>query len=145
MVSCKYFQNYLSRQNFSVSNIFFYDHYSKLFKHLTKVTWSKISTPIQPRGVHCVRGQSGFFNLAQTEGNMQIKFDLKLSVYSLGVDIWLLSFKFNSGLIGWPPQPPRERVPKINKIVGFWWSIPNLETRVGHFGAMVDGNINLHA
>ena len=36
---------------------------------------------------HCVRGQSGFFNLAQTEGNMQIKFDLMLSVYSLGLDI----------------------------------------------------------
>ena len=28
-----------------------------------------------------------FFNLAQTEGNMQIKFDLKLFVYSLGVEI----------------------------------------------------------
>ena len=37
--------------------------------------------------IHCVRGQSGFFNLALTEGNMQIKFDLKLSVYSLGLDI----------------------------------------------------------
>ena len=37
--------------------------------------------------IHCVRGQSGFLNLALTEGNMQIKFDLKLSVYSLGVDI----------------------------------------------------------
>ena len=37
--------------------------------------------------VHCVREQSGFFDLAQTERNMQIKFDLKLSGYSLGVDI----------------------------------------------------------
>ena len=37
--------------------------------------------------LHCVRGQSVFFNLALTEGNMQIKFDLKLTVYSLGVDI----------------------------------------------------------
>jgi hypothetical protein len=25
----------------------------------------------------------------------------------------------NFGDIGWPPQPPRERVPKINKKVGF--------------------------
>ena len=31
--------------------------------------------------LHCVRGQSGFFNLALTEGNMQVKFDLKLTVY----------------------------------------------------------------
>ena len=37
--------------------------------------------------LHCVRGQSGFYNLALTEENMQNKFDLKLSVYSLGVDI----------------------------------------------------------
>ena len=35
----------------------------------------------------CPRAKCFFFNLAQTEGNMQIKFDLKLSVYSLGVDI----------------------------------------------------------
>ena len=42
---------------------------------------------LQYTDVHCVRGQSGFFNLAQTEGNMQIKLDLKLSVHSLGVDI----------------------------------------------------------
>ena len=37
--------------------------------------------------IHCVRGQSGFFDLVLTERNMQIKFDLRLSVYSLGVDI----------------------------------------------------------
>ena len=37
--------------------------------------------------LHSVRGQSVFLNLALTEENMQIKFDLKLSVYSLGLDI----------------------------------------------------------
>ena len=93
--------------------------------------------------VHSVRGQSGFFNLALTERNMQVKFDLKLSVYSLGLDIWPLSFKFNFGLMGWPQQPPRERVPKINRTEGFRWSIPHWETRMGHFGTMVDGNIKL--
>ena len=93
--------------------------------------------------LHRVRGQSVFFNLVLTERNMQVEFDLKLSVYSLGVDIWLLSFKFNFGLMGWPPQPPRERVQKINKIVGFWWSIPHWKTRIGHFGAIVDENIKL--
>ena len=93
--------------------------------------------------LHCVRGQSGFFDLVLTERNMQIKFDLRLSVYSLGVDIWLLSFKFNFGLMGWPLQPPRERVPKINKIVGFWWSILHYETRIGHFSVMVDEKIYL--
>ena len=93
--------------------------------------------------IHSVRGQNGFFNLVLTERNVHVKFDLMLSVYSLGLDIWLLTFEFNFGLIGWPSQPPRERVPKINKIVGFWWSIPHWETRIDHFGAMVDGNIKL--
>ena len=37
--------------------------------------------------LHCVRGQSGFFDLVLTERNMQVEFDLKLSGYSLGVDI----------------------------------------------------------
>ena len=54
-------------------------------------------------------GRVVFYNLALTEENMLNNFDLKLSVYSLGLDICLLSFKFNSGLMGWPPQPPRER------------------------------------
>ena len=72
--------------------------------------------------IHSVRRQSVFFNLTLTERNMQIKFYLKLSVYSLDLDIWPLTFEFNFGLIGWPPQPPRERVPKINKILYFWWS-----------------------
>ena len=93
--------------------------------------------------LHSVQGQSGFFNLVLTERNMQVKYDLKLSVYSLGLEIWLLSFKFNFGLMGWPQQPPRERVPKFNKIVGFWWSISHWETRIDHFGAMVDGNIKV--
>ena len=37
--------------------------------------------------IHSVRGQSGFFNLVLTERNMKVKFDLKLSVYSLGTEI----------------------------------------------------------
>ena len=37
--------------------------------------------------VHSVRGQSGFFNLVLTERNMQVKYDLKLSVYSLDLEI----------------------------------------------------------
>ena len=32
-------------------------------------------------------GKVFFFNLALTERNMQIEFNLKLSVYSLGLDI----------------------------------------------------------
>jgi hypothetical protein len=40
------------------------------------------------KSVHSVRGQSDFFfNLALMEKNMQVKFDLKLSVYSLVLNI----------------------------------------------------------
>ena len=42
----------------------------------------------------CPRAKCFFFNLALTERNMQIKFDLKLSVYSLGVDSELLIFVY---------------------------------------------------
>jgi hypothetical protein len=52
--------------------------------------------------------------------------------------LWILFWSH-----GWPPQPPRERVLKINKIVGFWCSISHWETRIGVFGAMIDGNIKL--
>ena len=37
--------------------------------------------------LHSVRGQNGFFNLVLTERNMDVKLDLMLSVYSLGLDI----------------------------------------------------------
>ena len=40
----------------------------------------KLSTP-------CPRAKFFFFNLALKEKNMQVKFYLKLSVYSLGLDI----------------------------------------------------------
>ena len=60
-----------------------------------------------------------FFNLVLTEGNMQIEFDLKISVYSLGLEIWLSSFKLDFDLREWPLQPP------------------------SLFGAMVDGNTKL--
>ena len=81
----------------------------------SKKTWTNHSSDT----VHSVRGQSGFFDLALTGRNMQVKFNLKLSVYSLDLEIWPLSFKFNFGLMGWLQQPPRERVTKFNKIVGF--------------------------
>ena len=38
-------------------------------------------------GYRVSEGKVFFFNLALTERNLQIKFNLKLSVYSLGVDI----------------------------------------------------------
>ena len=64
--------------------------------------------------LHGVPGQNVcFLNLALTERNLQLKFDLKLSVCSLCLEIWPLLFKFHFGLIGWPLQPPTEKVQKL--------------------------------
>ena len=54
------------------------------------IQWLRLGlnwSPGSENPVHSVRGQSGFFDLAMTERNMQVRFDLKLSVYLLGVDI----------------------------------------------------------
>ena len=48
---------------------------------------SFLGTSLTVRSVHRVRGQSVLFDLALIDRNMQVEFDLKLSVYSLGVDI----------------------------------------------------------
>ena len=137
LLSEVFFRKYLVPLCFFNPNRLYTTIYFRFLK--TKNSYHRLKSSL----LHRVRGQSVFFDLVLTERNMQIKFDLRLSVYSLGVDIWLLSFKFNFGLMGWPPQPPRERVPKINKIVGFWWSILHYETRIGHFSVMVDEKIYL--
>ena len=50
------------------------------------------------------------------------------------------------GLTGWPPQPPRVRVSKINKIVGFWFLIHSTlrdQDRSLWCHGWCDGNIKL--
>ena len=86
---------------------------------------------------------SVFFNLALRERNIQVRLYLKVVLKFWDVDILIIRTNFQKYNLGWPPQPLRERVPKINKIVGFWWSNPHWETRIGIFGAMIDGNITL--
>ena len=68
---------------------------------------------------------------------MKVKFDLNVSVCLLGLEIWPIFFKFNSGLIEWPLQPPVDKVPKINKIVYFWWSIFTLRDQDRSFWCQV--------
>ena len=60
-------------------------------------------------------GKMFFSNLALEERNVQVKFDLKLSVWTFDL------YPKDSILVSWDghQQPPREWVPKINKIVGF--------------------------
>ena len=59
-----------------------------------------------------------------TDRNMQGTVCLKVSVYSWGHGIWVLSTSFQKSNIGWPQQPPTETVPYISESSDFWWTIP---------------------
>ena len=43
--------------------------------------------------------------------------------------------------IGWPQQPPTEKVPNISEKLDFWSSIPQKGTSIGHFSARDDQTI----
>jgi hypothetical protein len=45
--------------------------------------------------------------------------------------------------MGWPQQPPTEKVPNISKKLDFWWSIPQKGTSIGNFGAGDDQTIRI--
>ena len=64
-------------------------------------------------------------------------------VASGGLDIWVSSTSFQKSNIGWPQQPPKERVPDISKKLDFWWSIPQKGTGLEHLGARDDLTISI--
>ena len=59
-----------------------------------------------------VRGQSGVFNWALRERNIQVRLYLKVVLKSLDVDILIIRTNFQKSNIGWPQQPPTEKVHK---------------------------------
>ena len=69
-----------------------------------------------------------------TKNNFLVK--TKASVYCWGLGIWEKSTSFWKSSIGWPQQPPSERVPYISEKLDFWWSIPQKMISIGHFGAI---------
>ena len=76
-----------------------------------------------------------------TKNNFLAK--MKVSVYFWGLGIWVSSTNFWKSNIGWPQQPPSERVPYISEKLGFWWSISQKMTSIGHFGAIDDQTIRI--
>ena len=54
-------------------------------------------------------------NSGLTDRNMLIGLCLKVSVWSWGLDIWVLSTNFQKSNIDWPQQPPIEKVLKFSK------------------------------
>ena len=65
-------------------------------------------------------------------------------VGSGGLDIWVSSTSFQKSNIGWPQQPPTERVSNIHEKLDFWWSIPQKRTAIGHLGAGDDPTIRFN-
>ena len=76
-----------------------------------------------------------------TINNFLVK--MNVSAYFWGLGIWVSPTKFWKNNIGWPQQPPSERVPYISEKLDFWWSIPKKMTIIGHFGALDDQTIRI--
>ena len=60
-----------------------------------------------------VRGQSGFFDLALRERNIQVRLYLKVVLKFRHVDILIIRTNFQKINLGWPQQPPTEKVQKF--------------------------------
>ena len=59
-----------------------------------------------------VRGQSGFFDLALRERNIQVRLCLKVVLKFWDVDILIIRTIFKKSNLGWPQQPPTKKVQK---------------------------------
>ena len=60
----------------------------------------------------CLRAK-WFFNWALTERNIQVRLYLKVILKFLDVDISIFRTNSQKGNIGWPQQPPTEKVQKL--------------------------------
>ena len=67
-----------------------------------------------------VRGQSGFSNWALRERNIQVKLYLKVVLKSWDVDILIIKTNFQKINIGWPQQPPTEKMQKLENYVSLF-------------------------
>ena len=81
--------------------------------------------------------------MALRDRRTNISFDLWCLVASRGVDICVSSTSFQKNDIGWPQQPPTERVSDISEKLDFWWSIPQKGTVIDHLGARDDQIIRI--
>ena len=80
---------------------------------------------------------------ALTNGQIEIFNFISKVAYSGGYDIWFLSTSFQKSNIGWPQQPPTERMSDISEKLDFLWSIPQKGSGIDHLGAKDDQNIRI--
>ena len=64
--------------------------------------------------------------------------ELWFLVASEGLGICVSPTSFQKNDIGWPQQPPTERLSDINEKLDFWWSILQKRDFIGHLGARDD-------
>ena len=64
-------------------------------------------------------------------------------VASGGLHFCVSSTSFQKINIGWPQQPPTERVSDISTILDFWWYIAQNGTGIDHLGAWTDQTIRI--
>ena len=70
------------------------------------------------------------YKLTLTDRNMQVRFCLKVSVYSWDWGIWVSSTSFQKSNIFWPQQPPTEKETDIRENLYFWWFIPQKRAKI---------------
>ena len=105
--------------------------------------WSQIGNSIRKlqlswhsRQILRIQGHATGFDIQwrpwrPSKNNFYVK--MKVFVYFWGLGIWVSSTSFQKSNIGWPQQPPSERVPYISEKLDFWWSIPQKMTSIGDF------------
>ena len=81
-------------------------------------------------------------HLGGVEGMRNLIVCISLAARSRGLPTCVSSVFLKSS-IGWPQQPPPERVSDISENFYFWWSIPWKGTSIGHFGARNDPTIRI--
>ena len=64
-------------------------------------------------------GKVFFLNLALRERNIQVRLYLKVVLKSLDVDILIIRTNFQKSNIGWPQQPPTEKIPNVSEKLDF--------------------------
>ena len=111
-------------------------HSATLISYCVTVVW----------GSHLLQGFSYWnvrFEMTLRGKRINTFLELWCLVASGGLDFCVLSTSFQINDIGWPQQPPTERVSDISEKLDFWWSIPQKGTGFDHLGARDDPNIRI--
>ena len=86
---------------------------------------------------------NGTYELALTDKDIQVGFGLKMVLESWVREFLVTTTIFQKSNIGWPQQPPTERISDSSKKLDFWRKIPQKGPSIGCFGARDDLTIRI--